>query len=342
MLPFIRCYLWGDIMANKTFRFVRATSKMLIDMLDGTHAERVVASPPPDMMSGDRLKVEVDEPIEATFPASMIVGDRLKVDIPNPAPISLPAALINANRVKVEVDDPIDVNLPAALINANRLKVEVDDPIDVTLPASLINAGRLKVQVDSPNPLPISLPLSLLTDGGGASARLRVDQGETGFFAGKMFRSFFNGVIPKAAGSSIRFRFTSPIDFILWVQELDLTQGALQLEVFTGVTPSGTWVSVPVIGVNRMAQRPLPYYVPQVTIDTSVGGTGDFTGGTRVDFLQNRTASTNGTASNVGVQFSERGLPAGAYYGRLQTLAGGLPVNDDSQFVYRLQWEERP
>lgn len=266
-------------------------------MGDGSHAQTVIASPPVDMVEGDRLKVDLDE--------------------------------------------PIDVTLPAALINANRLKVEVDDPVDVNLPAALISSNRLKVQVDSPNPLPISLPAGLITDNGGPSMRLRVDQGETGFFAGKMFRAFFNGVIPKA-GPTVQFRFVSPIDFILWTQELDLTQGALQLEVYTGATPSGTWVTVPVIGINRMSQRPAPFYTPQVTIDTSVGGTGNFTGGTRVDFLQNRTSSTNGTASNVGAQFSERGLPAGTYYGRLSTLAGGLTVNDDAQYVYRIAWEERP
>lgn len=285
-------------------RFARAFGgflRRIIDMGDGTYSERIVATPPAEMVEDGRLQVDA----EMTFPPAMVTGDRLKVNL--------------------------------------------DEPIDVTLPAALINANRLKVQLDSPNPLPINvpgtvaitLPVALLTDNGGPSMRLRVDQGETGFFAGKMFRAFFNGVIPKA-GPTVQFRFVSPIDFILWTQELDLTQGALQLEVYTGATPSGTWVTVPVIGINRMAQRPAPFYTPQVTIDTSVGGTGNFTGGTRVDFLQNRTSSTNGTASNVGAQFSERGLPAGTYYGRLSTLAGGLTVNDDAQYVYRIAWEERP
>lgn len=93
-------------MANKTFRFVRATSKLLIDMLDGTHAERIVAAPPP----------------------AMVAANRLQVDIQNPAAVTLPAALINANRLKVEVDDPIDVLLPASLITGTakpRIRVDV-------------------------------------------------------------------------------------------------------------------------------------------------------------------------------------------------------------------------
>ncbi|MFG5862712.1 hypothetical protein [Metapseudomonas sp. CR1201] len=180
-------------------------------------------------------------------------------------------------------------------------------------------------------------PFDLLTDGGdGPSRRLRVDPGQTGFFAGRMFRAFVDGVIP-VAGPAVQFRFTSPVDFILWSQNLDLTQGALQLEVFIGATPSGTWSAVPVIGVNRMNERPTPFYAPQVTIETG----GNFSGGTRVDTLKVRTSSANNTANNVGGGFTERGLPAGTYFGRLSTLTGGLTVNDAAQYVYSLIWEER-
>lgn len=54
----------GDIMANKTFRFVRATAKLLVDMLDGTHAERVLAQPPAALVTGTtkpRLRVDVGQ-----------------------------------------------------------------------------------------------------------------------------------------------------------------------------------------------------------------------------------------------------------------------------------------
>lgn len=265
------------------------------DMGDGSHAERFIAVPPADMVTGDRLNVALDEPID----------------------VNLPAALISSNRLKVQVDspNPLPVSLPASLVNANRLKVEVDDPIDVNLPNALITGGGI----------------------GGISPRIRVDPGQTGFFAGRMFRAFFNGLIP-TAGPTVQFRFTSPVNFILWVQQLELTQGALQLEVYTGATSSGVWTMVPVIGLNRMTEVPLPTYVSQVTIETG----GNFTGGTRVDLLQVRTAAANNTASNVGQEFTERGLPPAVFHGRLSTLAGGLTVNDAAQYTYRLQWEERP
>lgn len=298
-------------------RFARAFGgflRRIIDMGDGTYSERIVAAPPAEMVEDGRLLVDA----EMTFPPAMVTGDRLKVNLDEPIDVTLPTAMVVANRLQVDIPNPAPVTLPSAMINANRLKVEVDDPIDVNLPNALISGGGIA----------------------GISPRLRVDPGQTGFFAGRMFRAFIDGVIP-TAGPSVQFRFTSIKDFILWSQDLDLTQGALQLEIYTGVTPSGTWTTVPVIGVNRMAERPTPLYVPTVTIESSVGGTGNFTGGTRVDVMKVRTSSTNGNASNVGGDFSERGLPLGVYYGRLSTLTGGLTVNDAAQYIYQIMWEER-
>jgi hypothetical protein len=181
-------------------------------------------------------------------------------------------------------------------------------------------------------------PGDLLTDGGfGSKRRIRVDPGQTGFFAGKFFRSYIEAVIP-VAGPSVQFRFTSPINFILWSQVLQLMQGAIELRVYTGATSSGVWTARPVIGVNRMTEIPQPPYVSQITLETG----GNFTGGTEVDVLKVRTSSANNTAQNVGSESTERGLPAGVYHGRLQTLTGGLTVNDAAQLLYSLVWEERP
>lgn len=181
-------------------------------------------------------------------------------------------------------------------------------------------------------------PSDVLTDGGfGQNRRLRVDPGQTGFFAGKFFRTYVESVIP-VAGPSFQFRFTSPIDFILWSQVLELTQGALELRVYTGATSSGSWTARPIIGVNRMAERPQPPYASQATFETG----GNFTGGTEVDLLKVRAAAANNGAQNVGTEASERGLPAGVYHGRFQTLTGGVPVNDAAQLLYSLLWEERP
>lgn len=189
-------------------------------------------------------------------------------------------------------------------------------------------------------PVTTDFPKLLLTDKAGASERLRVDPGQTGFFAGRMFRTYYEFVMP-VAGPERSARFTSPIDFILWSQSLTVTQGAVRYEVFLNpATSPGPWAPASIIGVNRMAERPQPYYTPQVTIDTS-STAGAFTGGTPVDLLLLRAAGQNGQASNVGLGQTERGLPAGTYYVRISTLTGGLTVNDAAQGIVALEWEER-
>jgi len=167
--------------------------------------------------------------------------------------------------------------------------------------------------------------------------RLRVDPGQTGFFEGRFFRAYIEAVIP-VAGPTLQFRFTSPVNFILWSQVMELTQGALELRVYTGATTSGTWTPRPIIGVNRMSEIPQPPYTAQVAVETG----GNFTGGTEVDLLKIRTSSANNSAQNVGREASERGLPAGVYHGRFSTLTGGLTVNDAAQLLYAISWEERP
>lgn len=186
----------------------------------------------------------------------------------------------------------------------------------------------------------MGLPRKIYTDKDGVSARLRVDPGQTGFFAGRMFRTYLEFVMP-TAGPAVCARFTSTVDFILWTQALTITQGAVRYEVFiaapTPIVPSGVWTPGPVIGVNRMSERPTPFYTSQVTVESG----GQFTGGNAVDLMQIRTASTNGQSSNVGNNQTERGLPAGTYYVRISTLTGGLAVNDAAQGVVALEWEER-
>lgn len=189
-------------------------------------------------------------------------------------------------------------------------------------------------------PVTTDFPKQLLTDKAGTSERLRVDPGQTGFFAGRFFRAYYEFVMP-VAGPERSFRFTSPIDFILWSQVLMVTQGAVRFEAFANpATTPGPWASVPVIGVNRMAERPQPYYTSQITVDSSATA-GAFTGGTPLDLLLLRAAGQNGQASNVGTNQSERGLPAGVYYLRLSTLTGGLTVTDAAQGTVALEWEER-
>lgn len=196
---------------------------------------------------------------------------------------------------------------------------------------------RLQDQGDGTQAEVVALPPRYMTGTpGSAEQRLQVDEGQTGFFERRMFRAYAELNIP-TAGPAVSFRFTSPINFILWEQTLNLDQGAARAEIFIGATPSGVWTPITAIGQNRMTE--FPEYTSQVTVETG----GSFTGGTAVDLIRVRTAAINNQATNVGqTSASERGLPAGTYFIRIGPLTGGLPVNDAAQGVYLIRWEERP
>lgn len=183
--------------------------------------------------------------------------------------------------------------------------------------------GRAFVTFDSSDPLITSA----------VKPRIRVDVAETSFFEGREFRSFLELNI--AAGQTQVVKFVATKDFILHEQSLAIENGALRMSaVASDGTPGGSFnVSLPIIGKNRMTERPLPYYESTTTITT--GGT--HTGGTEVEVLRLLTANATAQQSTVGgTVASERGLPAGTYYIRLANVGSGAVVG-----VYNLFWEER-
>ena len=176
-------------------------------------------------------------------------------------------------------------------------------------------------------------PSDLLTSEKEGMRRVRVDVAQTGFFEGREFRTFYEFSIP--SGQSVVGRFSSPIDFILFQQILQVDAGAIKLTAITGGTPGGTYNNpLPVIGKNRMSKRPQPYYVPVSTVTT--GGT--ITGGTIVEVVRVVSSGSTAQRATVGGQFAdERGLPAGDYYIKLENIS-----NTTAEGVYQIYWEERP
>lgn len=184
----------------------------------------------------------------------------------------------------------------------------------------------------------VALPDKLHTDGGlsGANTRLRVDTGQTGFFAGRMFRMFYEFSLAAGATETIRFECTK--NFILWQQRVDIDAGGLKVENITTATPSGTWaVGIPKTARNRMTEVHEP-----VTSAMTITRGGTVTGATIVDVMRIRAAVNQGnqSSSNVGEsQSDERGFPPGTYYLRLSALPG---VTETTTGVLRMSWEERP
>ena len=174
-------------------------------------------------------------------------------------------------------------------------------------------------------------PAKLMTDGDGEYARLRVDSGQTGFFAGREARTFYEFSIP--TGSSQVIKVVSPVNTIVQLFGIELDLAALRLELVVGGTEGGTFGSpLPVFKTNTMSTQ--SGYLPQATMAT--GGT--HTGGTVVDLL---TAISGANANKSTSQSVSENLPnafsAGTFYIRLINTDGAT-----AKGIFRARWEERP
>ena len=176
-------------------------------------------------------------------------------------------------------------------------------------------------------------PFDLLTDGGdGPSRRLRVDVGETGFFAGRQARCFREFNI--AAGATLVLKIVVPVDTILLQQSVELDSGSIRITNLVGGTEGGTFSeTLPVIGKNNMTERPTPFYVPQIVFTT--GGT--HTGGTALDIHRVVAATATAQQSTVGnIVGDERGVAPNTYYVTYENFGSGAATGT-LWFI----WEER-
>lgn len=178
-------------------------------------------------------------------------------------------------------------------------------------------------------PVTGALPDYVFTGSNQGTSRLRVDVGQTGFFERREFRISEELTIP--TGTSLVYRFESPVNFILWEQVIECDANLLKFEAIVGGTEGGSFTPVTIWGKNRMTEQ--PEYARQVTV--SKGGT--VTGGQVAEVLRLQAAGATAQRVSVGNAVgSERGLPAGVYYLKLSAIGG------DVTGTFALVWEERP
>ena len=174
-------------------------------------------------------------------------------------------------------------------------------------------------------------PFDLLTDGGdGPNRRLRVDVAQTGFFAGREFRTFKEW--SAATTATVVIKAVVPIDIILFELGIELEAGTARIETLVGGTEGGTFAEVlPIFPTNTMSEKPQPPYAAQVVLTS--GGT--LTGGTLLDPLRAKTSDNSNFSASVGAAAgAERGVGANTYYFRA-TLTAVIGV-------FKARWEERP
>ena len=174
-------------------------------------------------------------------------------------------------------------------------------------------------------------PAKLMTDGDGPYARMRVDVGQTGFFAGREARTFYEFSIPTGATRVIKI--STPINIIITSFTTDLELAELKISYISGGTEGGTYnTTLPTIKVNTMTTA--SNYVPQVICTT--GGT--HTGGTIIDIAYlNSGANAQKSIQTTVTDEYPMGYPAGTYYVKLENTDGATATG-----AIKIRWEERP
>lgn len=168
-------------------------------------------------------------------------------------------------------------------------------------------------------------PLKMLTDDNGEYARLRVDVAQTGFFAGKEFRTFQKLTIASTAVATIRA--TVPVDIILFETSISTENSTIEMELRVGGTADGPWTPMPVFRKSTMSVTPV--YTNQVTLDYN----GAHTGGTLIDLVR---VPANNKGSSLSGSSSERGVGAGTYYYVLTNVG-----KQSATVIFNGYWEER-
>lgn len=174
-------------------------------------------------------------------------------------------------------------------------------------------------------------PVKLMTDGDGDYARVRVDVGQTSFFAGREARTFYQFSIP--SGTTQVIKVVSQSDTIVQSFGVELDLAEIRVELVVGGTEGGTFnTPLPIFKTNTMSTA--SDYTPTVTMNR--GGT--HTGGTVVDLLAAISgANANKSVSQSTSEESPQGFSAGTFYIRLTNTDGNT-----AEGIFRARWEERP
>jgi len=177
----------------------------------------------------------------------------------------------------------------------------------------------------------VSLEDRLMTANNGPYSRLRVDQGEAGFWQGRQFRSVYDMNITQ--GTSVYIQANVNVNTILRGLTVDLVQGSIRVYTLAGATGAGTF-STPVPTFPQNSQSDVAAYTQQNTL--LLGGTAS--GGTVIDVIHIKTdTNSNRSASVGGAALDDRGVAPATYYYHIEVDAG-----DNAVGVLRARWEERP
>lgn len=174
-------------------------------------------------------------------------------------------------------------------------------------------------------------PKVLMTDGDGPYARMRVDVGQTGFFAGREFRTFYEFNIP--SGTTRVIKVVAPVNTIVQMFAFELELAELRVELRGGGTESGTFgTPLAILPANSMTTA--SGYTSQVTMSTG----GSHTGGTVYDLLKLYSgANVNKAIQSTADESLPQGFAPSTFYISMNNTDGATATG-----IFRTRWEERP
>jgi hypothetical protein len=171
-------------------------------------------------------------------------------------------------------------------------------------------------------------PSDLLTSAREGMRRLRVDQGSTGFYLGREFRTFKEW--PSATTEIYVIKAFVPVDIILLDVTAEIEAGQIRIETLAAGDASGIFgESLPLFNANNMT------VAPQYTPATQLTAGGAIDGGLVLDVLRVKTDTNTQRSQSVNAsQDGGRGIAPGTYHFRI-TLTAAIGT-------LKLRWEERP
>lgn len=213
----------------------------------------------------------------------------------------------------------------------------------VTFPSLIYPDGQRTtpvptIEVDQTGNYAPAVPLNLITGSGqgDGSQRLRVDVGQTSFFAKREFRTFYELSIPN--GQKQLFRFVTTANVIIEDISLVIDDGSARLSTYSGGTPTGTFVALPQFACNNMTEGPAAPASSVTSTRTDPGASVAIAGGAQLDIIRLVTAGSSAQAQSVGSSTdSYRGIAPGTYYVLIENFGTGSLAG-----VVRFRWEQRP
>lgn len=178
-------------------------------------------------------------------------------------------------------------------------------------------------------------PFKLMTDNGGKGnySRLLVEEANTGFFAGREFRTLYE--IAVSSGATQVIKVIAGVDTIVQVFGAEIQSARLRVELRVGGTEGGTFnTALPIFKTNTMSTA--SDYATQITMAT--GGT--HTGGTLVDLILLKSGDGSSESKNIVTTATEdlpQGFAAGTFYIKLINTDGAT-----ANGLFKARWEERP